>query len=95
MDYITERAHRVFVLAHGGGVPTDGDIALYRMYAVLSFAKGTETTPRDVHDAWTAWIVDAYPEHRSAKPFDELSEDVQRMDALYVSAIHRAVSEET
>lgn len=90
MDYVTERAHKIFALAHGGGVPSNEDAPLYRMYAVLSFAKGTATTPRDVHDAWSAWIVDAHPDHRSLKPFDDLSEDVQRMDDLYVGAIHRA-----
>lgn len=90
MDYITERAHAIFTLAHGGGVPSNEDIALYRTYAVLSFAKGKETTARDVHDAWTSWIIGTYPYHRSAKPFDQLSEDIQKMDDLYVSAIHRA-----
>lgn len=90
MDYITTRAQRIFELAHGGGAPSKEDAILYRMYAVLSFAKGTATTARDVHDAWSAWIVDSYPDHRSLRPFDELAPEVQRADDLYVSAIHRA-----
>ena len=90
MDYITERAHTIFQLAHGGGVPTDGDIVLYRIYAVLSLSKGLGTTARDVHDAWAAWISTAYPDHRSLKPFDQLPEDTKRMDDAYVLAIHRA-----
>lgn len=95
MDYITARAYRIFSLAHGGGIPTAGDIALYRGYAVLSFAKGDATTPKDVHDMWSAWIVASYPEHRSLKPFDQLTPDVQKMDSLYVEAIHRASQEAT
>jgi hypothetical protein len=90
MDYVTARAHLIFTHAHGGGIPTDGDIALYRGYAVLSFAKGTATTARDVHDAWSGWATAIHPDHRSLKPFDELSPDVQKMDDLYVDAIHKA-----
>jgi hypothetical protein len=93
MDYITERSHRIFQIAHHGGMPTPGDAALYRMYAVLSFAKGADTTAQDVHDAWSAWIAESYPEHRSLKPFSELSEETKRMDDLYVDAIHAAAKE--
>lgn len=93
MDYVTERAHKIFALAHGGGEPSAQDIALYRTYAVLSFAKGTATTAKDVHDAWSAWIVGLYPDHRSLKPFNELTPEVQAMDDLYVGAIQRAVEE--
>lgn len=90
LDYITARAHRIYELAEGGGEPNAKDIALYRLYAVLSFAKGTKTTAKDVHDAWSAWAVVDRPGHRSAIPFDELSLDVQRMDDVYVKAIHEA-----
>lgn len=90
MDYITQRAHEIFTYAHGGGVPTPGDIILYRIYAVLSFAKGRETTAEDVHDAWSAWISTLHPDHRSLKPFSGLDPHVQEMDDLYVHAIHRA-----
>ncbi len=89
-DYITERAHTIYELAEGGGVPSDAYIALYRIYAVLSFAKGTATTAEDVHDAWSAWQVATVPNHRSLKPFDELTPDVQHLDDKYVAAIHQA-----
>lgn len=89
-DYITERALKIFVLAHPGGTLSDDDIALYRTYAVLSFAKGTDTTAEDVHDAWSAWTAATRPEHRSLKPFADLSPEVQQMDDLYVYAIHQA-----
>jgi hypothetical protein len=87
-DYISKRAQAIFTYAHHGGCYSDGDAALYRMYAVLSFAKGKATTAEDVHDAWAAWMAGQYPEHRSLKPFGDLDADVQRMDDLYVQAIH-------
>jgi hypothetical protein len=92
-DYISQRAQAIFIRAHGGGCYSESDAALYRMYAVLSFAKGAATTAKDVHDAWSAWVSDAHPDHRSLKPFDELTPDVQRMDDLYVQAIHWAASQ--
>jgi len=88
-DYITERAYAIYRLAEGDGEPNAKDIALYRLYAVLSFAKGSETTAEDVHDAWSAWAVVDRPDHRSAVPFDQLTPEVQQMDDLYVNAIHQ------
>jgi hypothetical protein len=69
--------------------PSDDDWPLYRIYAVLCLAKGTETTAKDVHDAWSAWQAAIFPEHRSIVPFDELPEHVQRYDDEYVVAIHK------
>lgn len=88
MDYITNRAYTIYKFAEGKGVPDESDIGLYRMYALLSFAKGEDTTAQDVHDAWVAWRVETFPDHRSAVPFGFLSEEVQRMDDKYVEAIH-------
>lgn len=90
MDYISEKANEIFVYAHGGGMPSPGDIVLYRIYAVLCFAKGKATTAQDVHDAWSAWISTLFPDHRSLKHYDQLTPDVQCMDDLYVDAIHKA-----
>ena len=95
-NYIDALALKIFQTAHHGGEPTGGekgDIPLYRIYAVLALAKGKATTARDVHDAWSAWIANIYPDHRSLKPFDELTPEVQHADDLYVDAIH-AVAEE-
>lgn len=60
---------------------------LLRIYAVLALAKGTETTLRDVHDAWSAWKLEYATEHKSLKPFDELSVGVQELDEPYRAAI--------
>jgi hypothetical protein len=91
--YIDAIAKDIFTRAHGGGEATGGptgDIPLYRLYAVLALAKGEETTAKDVHDAWSAWMLTIHPDHRSLKPFDDLSEETQRMDDRYVAAIHAA-----
>lgn len=87
-DYISERAKAIFARAHSGGCYSEFDAPLYRAYAVLSFAKGKQTTARDVHDAWAAWMAGMYQDHRSLKPFDQLAPEVQRADDLYVDAIH-------
>lgn len=92
MDYITTRALAIYALAEGGGEPDAIDLPLYRLYAILSFAKGTETTAEDVHNCWSAWVAAHNPEHRSLKPFAELSPAVQRMDDPYVEAIRKAAT---
>jgi hypothetical protein len=69
--------------------PTDDDMTLYRIYAVLACAKGTQTTAADVHVAWSAWMAGKSPEHWYLVPFDELEERVQRYDDAYVEAIHK------
>lgn len=92
-DYITARAHRIYELAEGHAPSKTGWKAygaLYYIYAVLSFAKGRETTAEDVHNAWSAWTAPREPGHRSLKPFDELSDEVQQLDDQFVEAIHQA-----
>ena len=95
-NYIDAVAADIFTRAHGGGVATGGptgDIPLYRIYAVLALTKGKETTASDVHDAWCAWMLAVHPDHQSLKPFGELTMEVQRMDDLYVDAIHAVARE--
>jgi hypothetical protein len=88
MNYIDRIAGSIFAKAHSGGKASDGDRELYRLYAVLARTKGVETTAEDVHDAWSAWMLTVHPDHRSIKPFDELTSDVQKMDEQFVNAIH-------
>ena len=70
----------------------DLDYPLYRIYALLVLAKGTETTPEDVHDAWSVWCLGIDMDHRSLVPFSERTTSVQDLDNEYVDAIH-AVAE--
>ena len=66
---------------------------LYRLYAVLALTKGEAVTRRDVHDAWSAWTASFHPSHRSLKPFEELTPEVQELDQPYVDAIHAVARE--
>ena len=70
----------------------DGDTdQLFRLYAVLTLAKGTDVTAADVHNAWSAWMQTRNPEHESLRPFEELDWQRKVADEPYVEAI-RAVS---
>ncbi len=86
--YIDRLARRVYRAAGDGGHPSEAEMPLYRMYAVLVLAKGEETTRRDVHDAWAAWQAGIDPSHRSLVPFEGLLPRVQALDQPFVEAIH-------
>lgn len=94
MNYIDALADRIWQLAEPKAVRmSNGDLPLYRLYAVLARAKGTATTPEDVHDAWSAWMSGLVANHRSLVPFSDLEPHVQHLDDLYVAAIHAAARE--
>mgnify|MGYP000914702813 FL=1 len=87
--YIDEIALRIaaeVMPANDALTPTG--MRLFRIYATLCRAKGEATTSEDVHDAWSAWQVELFPEHRSIVPFDQLAPDVQALDDKYRDAIH-------
>lgn len=65
--------------------PVEAEIL--RLYAVLAFAKGKDTTREDVHDAWAAWTAKHRPGHPALVPFAMLDADAQAKDQLYVDAI--------
>lgn len=66
------------------------DAELANLYLLLALTRGTETTLRDVHDAWSVWRMNTRPDHPSLIPFEDLSAEVQQLDAKYRDAIHRA-----
>lgn len=88
MNYIETIARDIYRRAEGEGEASPFDRTLYRMYALLALTKGTATTLKDVHDAWSAWCAEDRPEHRSLIPFDQLTAEVQAMDQPYLYAIH-------
>ena len=89
MNYLDKIAAEIQRIADPGAIPPDGDLPLYRLYAVLLLAKGQDVTEEDVHNAWVAWASDHEPESRNLLPFKELSLHTQRKDELYVDAIHQ------
>ncbi|MFD5566282.1 DUF7701 domain-containing protein [Kitasatospora griseola] len=69
--------------------PADSD-DLFRSYAVLLRAKGTQVTDEDVHDAWSAWMQSVNPTHRALVPFHDLPAETQAFDTPYAEAIREA-----
>jgi len=66
------------------------DPELAKLYTLLVLVKGVQVTLKDVHDAWAVWKNDINYNHASLVPFEDLSEDVQKLDAPYAQAIRYA-----
>ncbi len=91
MTYVDDRAEVIRSKVDAAELP-DGDVHdLFRIYAVLSFAKGMAVTASDVHDAWSAWASDRMPSHGAIVPFAELDHDTASKDEVFVRAIRDAV----
>lgn len=93
MSYIEDIAEAVFRKANPDRLMNDEERALYLIYATLVLAVGTNTSLRDVHDAWSAWKAMSDPEHASLKPFDQLPQHIQEADRPYADAIRRVAEE--
>lgn len=65
---------------------------LFRLYALLGLVKGESVTTRDVHDAWTVWMLERGESHESIVPFDRLSPSVQDEDKPFLEAILAALA---
>ncbi len=87
MTYLDELAIAIQHEVDPTKLPNEDTAPLFRLYAVLLLAKGVEVTVEDVHNAWSAWMIDKDPLHQSIRPFADLSPDVQREDQPYVDAI--------
>lgn len=74
-------------------VPDEADDprSLFRLYALLALAVGKAVTTREVHDAWSVWMIERGEEHESLVPFDGLDAEVQAEDEPFVAAIRAAV----
>jgi len=62
---------------------------LLDFYVLLVLVKGKECTNEDVHDAWSVWQNNIDEKHRSLIPFEDLTKEVQHLDAEYRDAIIR------
>jgi len=67
----------------GSGLDSD----LERLYVLLVFTRGEQTTLRDVHDAWAIWRTQTNPQHKSCICFEDLTPEVQELDRKYMQAI--------
>jgi hypothetical protein len=92
MNYLDQIANEIHRAAYGDTECDPDDLPLYRIYAVLTLAKGTKVTAEDAHDGWSAWCAGTQPDHPCLIPFEELNSVVQSVDEPYVAAIRRVAS---
>lgn len=71
----------------------DVEPELLNLYTLLVLVRGADTSWKDIHDAWAIWKSQTYAVHKSLIPFDELSADVQEMDAEYATAVRETAEE--
>jgi hypothetical protein len=72
--------------------PTWEYLPLLDLYTLLVFTKGEGCTLEDIHDAWSIWCNVEDPKHRSLKPFDELTLEVQLLDEKYCDAVRKVAA---
>lgn len=60
---------------------------LLDVYVVLVLTVGKKCTKENIHDAWSVWQSRYNINHRSLKPFNELTKEVQDLDEPYHKAI--------
>jgi hypothetical protein len=89
VTYLDEIAQALRAEVPSDVLPVDGDLdQLFRLYALLVRAKGATTTPSDVHDAWSAWMVDSGQAHESITPYEHLDGETKQADEPFLRAIH-------
>jgi hypothetical protein len=91
MNYVEQLAADIYVAVHGCMLP-DSERLLYLFYAGLALAVGTDATPEQVHDAWSAWACSQRTEHPCLRPFDELAPAVRKRDEPYAEAIRTVMT---
>jgi hypothetical protein len=93
MTYLDDLASEIQQHVPADLVPDADTALLFRLYAMLARVKGERVTAADVHDAWSVWMAERDPRHRSLKPFGELDKATQASDEPYVEAIRTAAAQ--
>ncbi len=84
MNYIQKVQYELDVELKMEGTEYEG---LLETYALLVFTVGVNCTNEHIHDAWAIWQNKTEPDHRSLKPFNELTKEVQDLDEIYRQAV--------
>lgn len=87
MNYLDQVAGEVEQAIPAALRPSGDAQMLYRLYALLVFARGAETSLADVHNAWSIWMLEHGIDHESIVPFEALPTEVQREDEPFQRAI--------
>jgi hypothetical protein len=90
--YLDECAEQIRREVPAELVPTGDSDDLFRSYAVLLLAKGSQVSMADVHNAWAAWMAGRDPDHPALVRTEELTEHTARQDEPFVAAIHRVAA---
>ena len=72
--------------------PIDG---LLLNYAIVVLSVGEETSARDVHNAWAAWMAAVDRNHKSLVPFESLDRATAMSDEPFAEAIRSVARELT
>jgi hypothetical protein len=86
-SYIADIAAEIQAAVPPKSLPDGETDDLFLIYAVLALAKGVDVEPRDIHNAWAAWMSTKDPHHESIVPYDDLPPDVRREDDPYLVAV--------
>lgn len=62
----------------------------YLSLACTSASTGTPITNEEIHDAWSIWKNTVDSSHVSIIPYNQLSIEIQELDAPYTDAVNRA-----
>ncbi len=92
MNYLDDIAQRIKWEVPPDLLPEGDTDLLFRMYAVLALSIGERVDAANVHDAWSAWMSQSDPGHKSIEPFDKLHKDVQAQDEPYAEAIRKVAA---
>lgn len=93
MTYLDDTAQAIKARVPREALPEGDTQTLFRIYAVLALAKGSQVDAEDVHNAWVVWMAERDPRHSSIKPFQELDANTRRSDDPYVGAIRSVAAE--
>jgi len=84
MNYIQKIQEQLDIELKMSGTQYEG---LLETYGLLVLTVGINCTQENIHDAWSIWQNKTQPEHRSLKPFVELTKEVQELDEEYRLAV--------
>lgn len=93
MNYIELVADKICARVSPENLPDENTRLLFRIYAILLFAKGEHVEPADIHNAWVAWMSSIDPAHPALVPFGDLSHEAKSADLPYVDAVRQVARE--